>query len=78
MSEELPVPKKPAKPPPVECELSQVMGHAPALSQALGPRWAVLVLLFGLAKTRYGSFGIATIVTAVGGVAFTFWKQWPL
>jgi hypothetical protein len=75
MSELLPVPKKqPAKPPPVECELSQVMAHAPALSQALGPRWAVLVLVFGLAKTRYGSFGIATIVTAMGTVAYNFLK----
>lgn len=78
MSDQLPVPKKPTKPPSAECELSQVMAHATQLSQALGPRLAAVVLMFGLAKTRYGSFGIATIVTAVGGVAFTFWKQWPL
>jgi hypothetical protein len=66
MSDELPTPKKPAKPPPVECDLSQVMAHAPALSQALGPGRATLVLLFGLAKTKRGSFGIAAIVTAMG------------
>jgi hypothetical protein len=71
----LPVSKPPSKTPPVECELSQVMAHAPALSQALGPRLAVLVLMFGLAKTRYGSFGIAAIVTAVGGVMFTYLKH---
>jgi hypothetical protein len=74
MSDELPVPKKPAKPPPGECELSQVMSHARELSESLGPRLAALVLMFGLAKTRYGSFGIATIVTAVGGVVFTYFK----
>jgi hypothetical protein len=74
MSDELPIPKKPAKPPPVECELSQVIAHAPALSQALGPRLAALVLMFGLAKTRYGSFGIAAIVTAMGGIAYNFLK----
>ncbi|MGY8635825.1 hypothetical protein RAD15_25475 [Bradyrhizobium sp. 14AA] len=67
---ELPVPRKPVKPPPVECELSQVMAHAPALSEALGPRLAALILMFGLAKTRYGSFGIAAIITAVGSIAY--------
>ena len=74
MSDVLPVPKKPAKPPPGECELSQVMSHALALSEALGPWRATLVLLVGLAKTRFGSLGIATIIAAVGGVVITYLK----
>ena len=45
------------------------------LSESLGPRLAALVLMFGLAKTRYGSFGIAAVVTAVGGVVITYLKQ---
>jgi hypothetical protein len=55
-----------AKPPPVECDLSQVMAHAPALSQALGPGRATLVLLFRLAKTRRGSVGIMAALGIVG------------
>jgi len=70
MSDELPAPKKSAKPPPVDCDLSQVMAHAPALSQALGPGRATLVLLFGLAKTKRGSFGIAAAVTAMGSIVY--------
>ena len=72
MSNELSVPKKQAKPPPTECELSQVMAHGPALSEALGPRLAALVLMFGLAKTRYGTFGIAAIITAVGAIGLKY------
>jgi hypothetical protein len=68
MSDELPAQKKPAKPPPVECDLSQVMSHGPALSQALGPGRATLVLLFGIARARRGPIGIAAIV----GIAATF------
>jgi hypothetical protein len=74
MSDELTIPKKSVKPPPGECELSQVMAHAPALSHALGPWRATLILLVGLAKTRFGSLGIATIITAVGGVVITYLK----
>ncbi|MET4361277.1 hypothetical protein ABIB06_001853 [Bradyrhizobium sp. LB8.2] len=68
-----PVPTKP-KATPTESDLSQVMAHGPALSQAFGPRLGALVLMFGLAKTRYGSFGIATIITAVGGIVYNFLK----
>jgi hypothetical protein len=72
MSDELPAPKKQSKPPPGESDLSQVMAHAPALSQAFGPRMGAIVLIFGLSRTRYGSFGIAAIVTAMGSIAYNF------
>jgi hypothetical protein len=51
------------------------MAHGPALSQALGPGRATLVLLFGIAKTRRGSLGIAAAVTAMGSIVYNMFLK---
>jgi hypothetical protein len=54
------------KGPPTETDLSQVMAHGPALSQAYGPRLGALLLLFAIAKARTGPLGITAAIGIVG------------
>lgn len=69
-----PLPKKP-KPPPAESDLSQVMAHGPALSEAFGPRLGALVLLFGIARTRRGFVGITTAISIAGTVFYNYFLK---
>ncbi len=57
---------RPTKGPPTESDLSQVIAHGPALSQAYGPRIGALLLLFAIAKARRGTFGITAAIGIVG------------
>jgi hypothetical protein len=61
--------------PPHQSDLSQVMAHGPALSQAFGPRLGALLMIFAIVKARRGPLGvIAVVMTVATAVYHVFWK----
>ncbi|MCS3930766.1 hypothetical protein M2175_005797 [Bradyrhizobium elkanii] len=72
---ELPVPRKPLKPPPGESELSQILAHARACRDAFGPHLGALVVIVTVIKARPGYLGVASAVSIASGVFYHFWKQ---
>lgn len=55
---------KPPKPPPMQSDLSQVLAHGPAMSQAFGPFLGGFLLFTAILKSRRGAIGIGAAVTA--------------
>jgi hypothetical protein len=55
-----------SKGPPPESDLSQVMAHGAALSQAYGKYLGALLLLIAISKTRRGALGILAGMGALG------------
>ncbi len=63
------VPRR-TKGPPTESDLSQVMAHGPALCAAYGRFLGAALMMFAIAKTRRGSFGLTAIVGLAGTIIY--------